>query len=105
MTTGLKIWLWLVFVVNAISAVISIIAALVLPMLWVTVIATILVIVGAVMLLQTKKTGFYLICGASVIALIINVVSGQNIVSSLISAVLMPLIIYLLMRKTWNEFV
>lgn len=104
MTTGLKVWLWIVLVLNAISAVISLIAALISPVLWISVIAGILIIVGAIMLLQTKKIGFYLICGAAVVGLIVNVINGRNIFMALISAVVMPLIIYLLMKNTWNQF-
>jgi large-conductance mechanosensitive channel len=48
--------------------------------------------------------GFFLICGGNAVSLIVNVILGQNIVSSVVSAVLMPLIIWLLIKNTWYEF-
>ena len=64
MTTGLKVWLWLVLVVNAIAGVTAVVTALLIPFMWVVVVAEILVVAGAVMLLfPRKKMGFFLICG------------------------------------------
>ena len=105
MTTGLKVWLWLVLVFNAIGAVTSVIAALLVPLMWLVVVAEALVVAGAVMLLfPRKKMGFYLICGGAVVNLIVNIIVGGNIVTSVISAVIMPLIIWLLIKNTWYEF-
>ena len=105
MTTGLKVWLWLVLVVNAIAGVTAVVTALLIPFMWVVVVAEILVVAGAVMLLfPRKKMGFFLICRGNAVSLIVNVILGQNIVSSVVSAVLMPLIIWLLIKNTWYEF-
>ena len=105
MTRGLKVWLWLVLVVNAIAGVTAVVTALLIPFMWVVVVAEILVVAGAVMLLfPRKKMGFFLICGGNAVSLIVNVILGQNIVSSVVSAVLMPLIIWLLIKNTWYEF-
>lgn len=105
MTTGLKVWLWIVLVFNAISGVTAIATAFLIPFMWVVVLAEALVVAGAVMLLfPRKKMGFYLICGGAVVSLIVNVILGNSIVSSAISAVIMPLIIWLLIKNTWYEF-
>ncbi len=104
MTRGLKVWLWLVLAVNAISGVMAIVSALLIPLMWVVVAAEALVVAGAVMLLfPRKKMGFFLICGAAV-SLVLNIILGGNIVSSVVSAVIMPLIIWLLIKNTWYEF-
>ena len=105
MTTGLKVWLWIVLVVNAISGVTAIATAMLIPLMWVVVVAEALVVAGAAMLLfPRKKMGFYLICAGAAVSLILNVVLGENVIGSVISAVIMPLIIWLLIKNTWYEF-
>lgn len=105
MTTGLKVWLWIVLVVNAIAGVGAIMTALLVPLMWIVVVAEALVVAGAAMLLfPRKKMGFYLICGGTVIGFLMNVVLGQGIVSSLASAVISVLIVWLLIKNTWYEF-
>lgn len=105
MTTGLKGWLWFVLVVNAISCVSMVTTAILVPLAWVSVALEILIIAGVSMLLfGRKKMGFYLICGAAVLGLVINVILGVNIIYAVVSAVLMPLITWLLMKNTWYEF-
>ena len=67
MTRGLKVWLWLVLAVNAISGVMAIVSALLIPLMWVVVAAEALVVAGAVMLLfPRKKMCFFLICGGEI---------------------------------------
>lgn len=104
MSTGLKVWLWIVLIANAITGVLSMIAAVLAPVLWISVIMNAVIIAGAIMLLRMKRIGFFIICGAAAVSFIINVIGQQNIIVSLISAVVMPLIIYLLMRKDWDNF-
>lgn len=105
MTTGLKVWLWVVFVLNIISAVTSVFAAMLLPILWVSVVLEIVIIVGiGLLLFGQKKIGYYLVCAMAVLGLIVNVVLGTNIIYAVISAVLMPLITWLLMKNTWDQF-
>ncbi len=105
MSTGLKVWLWIVLVLNAIIGLLCIPLALLVPVLWVSVILEVILIVGVCMLLfKQKKMGFYILIGTSVLNLIINVVGGQGIVKSLISAILFPLITYALMRSSWDQF-
>jgi len=38
------------------------------------------------------------------VSLVLNIILGGNIVSSVVSAVIMPLIIWLLIKNTWYEF-
>lgn len=105
MTTGLKVWLWIVLVINVIACVSMVGLALVAPLAWVSVVLEILVVAGVVMLLfARKKMGFYLICGSQVIGLVINVILGTNIIYALISAIVPALIIWMLMKNTWYEF-
>lgn len=105
MTTGLKVWLWIVLVLNAISCVGAVITALLVPLAWISVVLGLLVVAGAAMLLfARRKMGFYLICGANVLGLIVNLMLAANPVVSVIQAIVMPLIIWLLMKNIWYEF-
>ena len=105
MTRGLKVWLWIVLVFNAITGVTAIATAFLIPFMWVVVLAEVLVVAGAAMLLfPQKKMGFFLICGGAAVSLIVNIILGQNIIGSAVSAVIMPLIIWLLIKNTWYGF-
>ncbi len=105
MSTGLKVWLWVVLVLNAITALLCIPVALLVPLAWVSVILEAILLVGVCMILfKRKKMGFYVLIGSSVLNLIVNIVIGESIVKSIISAVLFPLITYALMRSTWDQF-
>ena len=96
MNTGLKVWLWIVFVINIISGVMMI------PLM---LIAEVLIIVGAgLILFAQKKVGFYLMIACAAIGLVINIFGGVGVVKSIISAVLCPLITYLFMQKDWDSF-
>ena len=101
MNTGLKVWLWIVFVINIISGVMMIPLMLIQPLL----IAEVLIIVGAgLILFAQKKVGFYLMIACAAIGLVINIFGGVGVVKSIISAVLCPLITYLFMQKDWDSF-
>lgn len=105
MTRALQVWLWLVLVFNAIGGVMAIVSALLIPLMWIVVVAEVLVVAGASMLLfPRRKVGFYLICAGAAVSLITNIIVGGNIVGSVVSAVIMPLIIWLLIKNTWYEF-
>ncbi len=105
MTTGLKIWLWIVLVLNTLACIGAVLTAFLLPAAWVTVILELLTVVGTAMLLfARKKMGFYVICGSNVLGMIANLFMGVNVVFAVFSVVLMPLIIWLLMKNTWYEF-
>ena len=101
MNTGLKVWLWIVFVINIISGVMMIPLMLIQPLL----IAEVLIIVGAgLILFAQKKVGFYLMIACAAIGLVINIFGGVGVAKSIISAVLCPLITYLFMQKDWDSF-
>lgn len=112
MNSGLKGWLWFVLVVNAISAISNLglyaIASLIkggVLLITLCLISSALIIAGTAILLFTrKKLGFYLMCACALINLILNIVMGNNLVIAIISAVLCPLITFLLMRKEWDAF-
>ena len=105
MNTGLKVWLCIVFVINIISGVMMIPLMLIQPLLIVSLIAEVLIIVGAgLILFAQKKVGFYLMIACAAIGLVINIFGGVGVVKSIISAVLCPLITYLFMQKDWDSF-
>lgn len=105
MKTGLKVWLWFLFVVNIISTFVVATAALFTPLLWVNVIAEVILVVGVCLLLfGKKKVGFYLMCACAVISFVVNLISGTNIASAIVGLVLCPSITYLLLKDGWEEF-
>ncbi|RHV59790.1 hypothetical protein [Roseburia sp. OM04-10AA] len=74
-------------------------------LLIVSLIAEVLIIVGAgLILFAQKKVGFYLMIACAAIGLVINIFGGVGVVKSIISAVLCPLITYLFMQKDWDSF-
>ena len=98
MNTGLKVWLWIVFVINIISGVMMIPLMLIQPLLIVSLIG------AGLILFAQKKVGFYLMIACAAIGLVINIFGGVGVVKSIISAVLCPLITYLFMQKDWDSF-
>ena len=79
MNTGLKVWLWIVFVINIISGVMMIPLMLIQPLLIVSLIAEVLIIVGAgLILFAQKKVGFYLMIACAAIGLVINIFGGWS---------------------------
>lgn len=105
MKTGLKVWLWFLFIVNIISAFVVATAALFAPLLWVNVITEIILVVGVCLLLfGKKKVGFYLMCACAVISFVVNLISGTNIASAIVGLILCPSITYLLLKDGWEKF-
>ena len=118
LATGLTVWLWIVFIINIITTLLAVVgtigaSALGLGGAYVVVCALsvvleIVLIVGiAMMLFAHKKAGFFVVVTAAVLGLVVNLVTyniagtftGANIVKSIISAIVAPLIIYLLAKK------
>ena len=73
-----------------------------------SVVLEIILIVGiAMMLFAHKKVGFFIIIAAAVLGLVVNVITykmldaftAANIVKSVLSAVIAPLIVYLFAKK------
>lgn len=112
MNSGLKGWLWFVLIVNIISAISTFslfaIASLVrggFAIITVSLVCSALIIAGTAMLLfARKRVGFYLMCACALVGLVMNIVIGNNLVLAIISAILCPLITFLLMRKEWDAF-
>ncbi len=106
MKTGLKVWLWIVFVLNVIGCVLSVAGILVSPIWGTLALATSIVFtVGVgIILFKQQKLGLWLMCGAQVVGLILSIITGGNIVTALVQAVLAPLITYLFMRPDWDSF-
>lgn len=104
MSKGFKIFLWVILVINVISAISTVIAAFLQPKLFISVALSVVYIVGIFMLIQMKKMGFFIMCGVCAINLVVNIFSGVNIALALVSAIVLPVIIYFLMKPNWDSF-
>lgn len=125
-STGLNVWLWIVFVVNALSAIVSVIATLGVSAVATTlglgagyvvlcVIATLLtiavVVAIAMMLFAKKKVGLYIFAGLAVLGFIINIItslmtgslSAGVVVKSAVTSVIAPAITWALAKKDIEE--
>ncbi len=113
LNTGAKVWLWIIFVINIITLVVSIptiLTGITLLGPTYTLLSVISIVVScvfvagiAVLLFGHKKVGFYLMVVAAVASLILNIALGTNIVRAIISAVLCPLITYFVIKSQWDE--
>lgn len=112
MSSGLKGWLWFVLVINAVSAfsalglfaVVSLVKGGVVVILLSLACSALMIAGTAMLLFARKKVGFYLMCACALAGLVMNIVMGNNLVLAIVSAVLCPLITFLLMRKEWDAF-
>lgn len=104
-STGAKVWLWFVLIVNALSCLSVLVLLAVSPVLAIiTLVLEIILIVGVIILLfKRQKMGFYMLCACSILSAIFNIVLGTNIIRAIGSAVLLPLITYLIIKNSWNE--
>ncbi len=101
MTKGCKIWLWFIFIINAIVFVLS------LPLifragLWgiYAEAAELFMIIGiALLLFKQKKTGFYIIAAVSVVCCIVNIISSARIIYPIVTAIISPAITYYFISK------
>lgn len=103
--TGAKVWLWIVLVINVLSClpVFALIALMPLYAIAVIVLELILIVGVVLLLFKQQKLGFYILCASSVLSAIFNVMLGTNIIRAVLSAVLFPLITYLIIKSSWNE--
>ena len=128
MRTGLKVWLWILLVLQIIGIVSSVftlsnkdtIAAVIeatgidLTTTYIVgLITTVIMIAGIVWLLfMKKKLGFWIICAVSLFSGVYGILTASgtqamvilSIVSSIVGIVLAPGITYLLMKKDWETF-
>lgn len=125
LSTGLKVWLWIIFVINIVSALVMVagvagsaalgsvlgLGAIYTVLCVVSLILEIVLIAGLAMLLfKSKKMGFYLICAAAGIGFVVNMITygvigsltAANVVRAIISMVLCPLITYLFAKNDWD---
>ena len=123
--TGLQVWLWIIFVINILTAVTTALAVVgsaaigstlglgtVYTILCVvSLLLEIVLIVGIAMLLfKSKKVGFYMICAAAGAGFIVNMITygvmasltAGNIVRAILSLVICPLVTYLLAKNDWE---
>ena len=117
--TGLQVWLWIIFVLNIITALGALAAVVGSAALGVGPVYTVLCVVSflleivlivgiAMLLFKSKKVGFYMICGAAVIGFVVNLityglVSGLtaiNIGRAVVGLVVCPLVTYFLRKMT-----
>ena len=120
--TGLQVWLWIIFVLNIITALGALAAVVGSAALGVGPVYTVLCVVSflleivlivgiAMLLFKSKKVGFYMICGAAVIGFVVNLityglVSGLtaiNIGRAVVGLVVCPLVTYLLAKNDWAK--
>ena len=122
LSTGLTVWLWIIFVVNVLAAIGGIVVALgasvvgaalglgsiyvVLSFIGVILQIVITVSIG-ILLFAHKKIGLVLIFAFAALGFIVSMVTYAvtaqlgvgNIVKAIISAILMPVITYLFAKK------
>lgn len=104
MTKGCKIWLWIIFVCNVLSAILGVVTISTdLKIGLYTVIAGIVMVVGiALLLFKQKKVGFYLMIAVAAVNLVFNIVNGVNIIFAIVSALISPAITYYFITKNTN---
>ena len=122
LSTGLTVWLWIIFVVDILSTIGGIVVALgasvvgatlglgsiYVVLSFISVILQIIITVSiGFLLFALKKIGLVLIFAIAALGFIVNMVtyaiaaqlSAGNIVKAIISAILMPAITYLLAKN------
>ena len=116
LSTGLTVWLWIIFVVNVLAAIGGIVVALgalglgsiYVVLCFISVILQIIITVSiGILLFAHKKIGLVLIFALAALGFIVNMVTYAitaqlgvgNIVKAIISAILMPAITYLLAKN------
>lgn len=122
LSTGLNVWLWIIFVLNILATIVGIVVALgasvvgatlglgsiYVVLCFISVILQIIVIVSiGILLFAHKKIGLVLIFALAALGFIVSMVidaiaaqlSAGNIVKAIISAILMPAITYLLAKN------
>lgn len=102
LTTGCKVWFWLVIIANALTAIGGLALISTSPFLGISTVASgaALVVAAVMILFKYKKEGLYIIIGVCVINCLINIgVYNQGIVSSIISSGVSALISYYFVDK------
>lgn len=98
----LRIWFVFLMIFNG---VLLVQACLKDPADWVSAASWGLMAIAALLLLLTqRKAGFYLMCLAVVVCLAGILMVGGDLRSTGVSAAMMPVLTFLLMKKDWNSF-
>ena|SRR3989344_3527910 len=109
----LTIWLILMLIANAAMALIYLIGGSFISELTSTIsswaiytlgILAVLNFIFTIFLFMWKKWAFFAFCGSAVVALIINLIIGTNIIFSILSLIIGIGILYLILRPKWNLF-
>lgn len=106
MTKGCKIWLWIVFIAQIISAISGAAVVRIEPSTGIYTIAVsgVAAIGIAILLFMHKRYGFYLYVLVVLVGLVINIKNGINIGMAVFMAVVSPLITFLFMQKNQDVF-
>ena len=121
MSTGLKVWLWIVFILNVVGIGCWVMAATVtMPILagldmaltmvtgvmgLVNTLFSVVATVGvALILFGRKKVGLYLMIAAAALGFILNIIGGYNIFVALIGQGIVPAITFWIMAAEWHVF-
>lgn len=127
-STGLKVWLWIVMVLNGIETISSLLQIGDSPLsaIWGAVVSALMIYACVLIMFKMKKLGFKIMVIITVINAVVSVViavvaglaagaiagsAAVGIAGGLIGAVILvlfsailPLVTYLLMKKDWNMF-
>lgn len=102
MRPALRLWFLFLAGLNVVIAVQTVLKA---PVSWGNVAVAVLTALAALLLMATRrKIWFYLMCAASVLSIAVNAVGSEEPMTAAVSALLMPMLTFLLMKKEWNEF-
>lgn len=103
MKTGAKVWLWIMLIANSLTCATYAMLALTAPLYFLYVLAEVGMITAVCLLLFLKRRlGFYIFLGVAAVALVMNIMFGAPIVSSLLGAIVGPLITYLVLKGSWD---
>lgn len=106
MTKGCKIWLWILFIAQIISAISGAAVVRIEPStgIYTIVVSGVAAIGIAILLFMHKRYGFYLYVLVVLVGLVINIKNGINIGMAVFMAVVSPLITFLFMQKNQDVF-
>lgn len=101
MTKGCKIWLWIVFISQILSAAAGAAAMRIQPGMgiYTIVVSSAAAIAIAVILFMHKRYGFYVYVLVIAIGMVVNIMNGINIGAAVLMAVISPLITFLFIQK------
>lgn len=103
MKTPAKVWLWIVFIANILTALTYIRLLMTSALYGVLLVLSLLMAAAVgVLLFKRRKLGYYFICGLAVIAFFVNVSMHVNFIFALLAMILGPLITYLFIKSSWD---